>query len=136
MQDAPGAEMPYHGARRTIDWARWPGAAETIEMWEGFDERLAGKFYARFARLSETGALVTPEQFRKLAEGDGIWEIKASGRGKYGNWRAACFQLGETWWITHFFKTSHKTAAVRAAAERAEQARREHMAAEGAKREP
>ena len=83
------------------------------------------------------GALVVPQQFQKLHGGQGeseqnIWEIKATGTGKYGAWRAACFQRGATWWITHFFKTSHKSAAVSAAMTKAARARSEHIAAEEA----
>lgn len=128
--------LPYVGARCTIDWARWSGRAETVEMWKNFDDKLAGKFQSRFARLAESGSLTVPQQFQKLegreTEGEeGIWEIKASGKGRSGNWRAACFQRGSNWWVTHFFRTSHNSRAVGAARRRAAQARQEHIAAEG-----
>lgn len=137
MSGREAPEIPYDGARCTVAWADWSGRAETIAAWEGFDDRLAGKFYARIARLAESGALAVPQQLQKLHGGkaedeQGVWEIKATGRGKYGNWRAACFQRGSTWWITHFFRTSHRSVSVKAALEKASQARREHFAAEGA----
>lgn len=119
------ADFPVRGPKRNVDLANWSGRGQTESDWEGMDVRPQAKFVNRFTRLALDGFLPHPEFMDHI--GDEIHEIKIP-----GHWRAAAFEETErqTWYITHFFETDHRKAAVKRARKKACEARDEQREAE------
>ncbi len=114
-------DFPVPGEKRTIDLARWSGREETIAYWGNLDIDVQAKFANRFKRLAIDGSLPRPKYIRLI--GDEIHEIKIP-----GHMRAAAFEVLDEkhWYITHFFKTGHKSSSIKKAKKKAKIARNEH----------
>lgn len=117
-------KLEWSGTWGKVAFAQWSRRAETITEWERMPDEPHGSLESRFERLAVDGWLPPPTHAALL--GSGILEIKSKGKGRKGHYRAAAFQLGPAWFVSHFFKSKHTSRYAEKQGKIAESAREEH----------
>ena len=89
-----------------VTFANWSGREGVIAEWHQMPADPHGSLETRFENLAAFGRLSDKQRWEHLD--DGIFEVKAKGKGLKGHFRAGVFKDGKAWFITHFWKSRHK----------------------------